>query len=1065
MKHTTEKAPRHIFWPSDSFVSQSQMTDFIGFCEREIGRAFSGYVAFEDFCAREYSQFWRLFMRWSSIAYEGELDPVCTDSSCEAAEFFPGVSLNYAEVLLGANEQDDLLAVTACHLDGRRECLTRSELRSKVLRLSAFLIDAGVKPGDRVAVIARNNSDAIVIALATAKIGAVFASCSPNMGAFAILSRFTALQPSVLVGHVAAEPYDTGVSVADRFVEVAQKLPDLKSIVLLDDGEAPEALPLKPHRLTEVLRLYEGREDTTWQRFPFNHPLFILFSSGTTGPPKCIVHGAGGTLIEHLKEHRLHCDLRSGDKLFYNTTCAWMMWNWQLTALASNTELVVYDGPIEDASTLWRIVSDERVTVFGTSPSYLKLGEKLGHVPKNEYALKSLRSILSTGSILYPGQYDWVAQNVKNVPLQSISGGTDIIGCFVLGNPNLPVYRGEAQCRSLGLDVRSLPPQEAEESSIGELICANPFPSRPLEFFGDSSGEKFHRAYFSQNPGMWTHGDLIEITGSGGARMHGRSDGVLNINGIRIGPAEIYHILEGLEELDEALVVEQLAENEAGGSRMVLVVVPAAGFELDSALVKKIRAAITRNASAALLPACIADVKALPKTHSGKISEAAVRDALNGRTVRNRDALQNPDCLEEIANHSAIRPSSAPGPATLRKSAKPKSLDELRINLQQIFKDFLGLDSISGSDNLHEIGMDSLQIVSITVEIEHQLGCKLPFEAFYNAQNLDDLANFLAQDLVTSPDRGGTQPPLNKAQSANSGAQQLVRPAKRSDIETIIQLLQAGFSDSRVAGNDWCKIFDYPWLSDKPNFGFVAVDGDLIVGFIGVIYANRSIRGKQAMTANLTSWYVRPEYRWLSVALAAKAVENDSITYTALTPAPVTSKVLKTLGFSERNAPRLLLPPLVNSGSLFSPALAITFDTDSIASILRDEHRSILRDHSLPDCLHVVLGSAPDYCYLVIKRRLRTGKLNKWLPLPLNFFYSEILYCSDWDILLQNLERVKLKVMRRQGTLAMALETHNFKATSKVRGVRFTQRGFYKSLECQEKDIDKLYSEVVLLPL
>jgi acetoacetyl-CoA synthetase len=502
-----------LFSPLAVSMARSQMTAFMRHCEAVTGQTFSDYWTFDEFSVAEFRAFWREFLCWSSLPHDGETDPVCVGESCEGARFFPALRLNYAESLLSGDPEHP--AVTACHHGGRHERLSRGELRTRVVRLANSLGQLGVRPGDRVAAIARNNVEVVIAALGASAIGATFSSCSPDMGAFAMLARFSPLAPTVLLGNIRAEPWDPGVPLPARVAEVVAGLPTVRAVVALDDGAVPDGLGRPVHRFAD-LTAGGAAPDFAWQRHGFNHPLFIMFSSGTTGAPKCIVHGAGGTLLEHVKEHRLHCDLREGDKLFFQTSCGWMMWNWQLSALASGAELVLYDGPIEGPETMWRLVAEEAVTVFGTSAAFLQYCEGAGFSPGRSLDLGALRGVLSTGSILYPRQYDWVRNHVKALPLQSISGGTDIIGCFVLGNPNLPVYRGQAQCRSLGLDVRALPQAGAADTSTGELICANPFPSCPLGFYNDPDGRRFHEAYFSQNPGVWTHGDLIEATPQGG---------------------------------------------------------------------------------------------------------------------------------------------------------------------------------------------------------------------------------------------------------------------------------------------------------------------------------------------------------------------------------------------------------------------------------------------------------------------------------------------------------------------------------------------------------------------
>jgi acetoacetyl-CoA synthetase len=521
--------------------------------------------------------------------------------------------------------------------DGRREEITRGELSARARRLAFGFADLGVRPGDRVVALMENGIEAIVACLATTGLGAIWSSVSPDLGVEIVRDRFTPLAPSLFVHEETRQYHGVSRDLGAKARMVAGMLPTPPPVVSSSD-----IAPLS-------LSVFEER----WPRFPWNHPLFILFTSGTTGPPKCIVHGAGGTLIEHVKEHRLHGDLSAKDRIFFSTTTGWMMWNWQLSALATGASIVVYDGSptFPDANRLWDVAAREKVTVLGTSPTYLYACRAAGVTPRERVDLKSLRAILSTGSILSDPLFEWVAENVKDVPLQSISGGTDIIGCFALGHPDLPVRVGELQCLSLGLDVRA---HGASRGKVGELVCARPFPSRPLGFWGDP-GPRFHESYFAQHPGVWTHGDLIELTPHGGAKIHGRSDGILNVRGVRIGPAEIVRALSSIVEIYDAMALEQTAPEEPGGSRLVLLVVLTHGRKLDRPLTLRIKKDLSQRCSPSHVPQVVAQVSGLPTTHSGKRSERAARDALHRRRVANLGELANPAVVREIAEHPALR--------------------------------------------------------------------------------------------------------------------------------------------------------------------------------------------------------------------------------------------------------------------------------------------------------------------------------------------------------------------------------------------------------------------------
>jgi acetoacetyl-CoA synthetase len=486
------------------------------------------------------------------------------------------------------------------------------------------------------------------------------------------------------------------------------------------------------------------------------------------------------------------------------------------------------------------------VTVFGTNPAYLHFCEEAG-LSRGVFDLSALRAVLSTGSILYPRQYDWVRGEVKAaMPLQSISGGTDIIGCFVLGNPDLPVPRGEAQCRSLGLDVRSLPPPDNPEALIGELVCANPFPSRPLGFDGDSDGTRFHAAYFAQNPGFWTHGDLIEATPHGGWRLHGRSDGVLNVRGIRIGTAEIYRILGDIEEILEAMAVAQQAEEE-GGTRMVLLIVLRERLMLDNMLAKHIRSELARCGSPAFVPARIAQVEALPVTFNGKRSEAAARDAVNGRPARNRDALQNPECLDAIAKHPVLR-----APPAIRASRVPgrgviPDGDRLRQELQAICERVLGVSPIGWSDNLLGFGADSLAVVNLLLEIEGYGGHLLHLSAFLSVPSIEGVATALSVGAEVIAAQQAGRPGL------------YVRAAGPDDREPVCRFLEEAFPESGIKAATWRRLFDHGWSDHGP--GFMLLDGNAVVGFLGAIAALRQVNGEAALVCNMSSWSVHTKYR------------------------------------------------------------------------------------------------------------------------------------------------------------------------------------------------------------
>ena len=632
-----------LWTPPPERVERARLTAFRRRIEAQTGLRLPTFTDLWQWSVQQRPAFWRAAWEFLELVGEPGMAPFLVDDRMPGARFFPGASLNFAENLL--RRSDRAPALVFAGENGERRELSFAELRGQVGALAAWLRGAGVRAGDRVAGIVPNCPEAVVAMLAATSLGAVWSSCSPDFGVRGVLDRFGQIAPKVLF---AADGYWYGGkahALGERTAEIRAGLPSLDRVVSI---AFLGSQPLPRSERFEAL-VADGCEPR-FERLPFAHPVFILFSSGTTGVPKGIVHCAGGVLLKIGVEHRLHTDLRAGDRLFYFTTCGWMMWNWLVTGLATGATLVLYDGsPFQPGErVLWDLAERERITIFGTSAKYLDALRKSELEPRRSHDLSALRTILSTGSVLAPESFDFVYAGIKrDVLLSSISGGTDIAGCFAAGSPTLPVWRGEAQCLALGMKVevfdesgRSLPPGEK-----GELVCTAAFPSLPVGFWNDPDGARYRAAYFERYPGAWHHGDWVERTEHGGMTLYGRSDAVLNPGGVRIGTAEIYRPVEQLDEVVEAIAVGQDWE---GDVRVVLFVRLREGVTLSPELEGRIKAAIRAHATPRHVPARVVQVADIPRTKSGKIVELAVRDVVHGRTPKNLEALANPEALEQF---------------------------------------------------------------------------------------------------------------------------------------------------------------------------------------------------------------------------------------------------------------------------------------------------------------------------------------------------------------------------------------------------------------------------------
>ncbi|KHA70591.1 acetoacetyl-CoA synthetase [Pseudomonas chlororaphis] len=646
-----------ILWqPDANRIAKSRMDAFRRAVNQRHSLKLDDYPALHQWSVDQRAEFWQAIVDVFDIRFHTQPDAVLREGAqMPDAEWFPGATLNFAEHLL--RRRDDAVAVVSVAENGQREQLTWAELAEQVAGFQASLQTAGIGLGDRVAACMPNTWQTLVAMLATTSLGAIWSCSSPDFGTHGVIDRFGQIEPKVLITCAAYRYAGKDIDQTDKINAILEQLPTLRQLIIVPYAQ--------PHAHVEAYRTHA--EVTLWDDFyqaggeayfvpvPFNHPLYVLYSSGTTGVPKCIIHSTGGVLLQHVKEHGLHCDLGLGDRLFYYTTCGWMMWNWLVSALAVGSAVVLYDGsPFHpDNQRLLDLIDDERISVFGTSPKFLATLESSGAKPRESHDLRSLKTLLCTGSALSPQSYDFVYRDFKpDVCLASMSGGTDIVSCFVNANPLLSVRRGEIMGKSLGMAVEVW--NDAGQPVIGEkgeLVCTRHFPAMPVGLWNDPDGTKLRQSYFSLFPGVWAQGDYAEQRSHGGMLIHGRSDAVLNPGGVRIGTAEIYRQVEKVTEVLDSVAIGQQWQDDV---RVVLFVKLREGLELDEALVQRIRQVIRANTTPRHVPAKIVAVTDIPRTISGKIVELAVREVVHGRPVKNTDALANPEALAQFRNRPQL---------------------------------------------------------------------------------------------------------------------------------------------------------------------------------------------------------------------------------------------------------------------------------------------------------------------------------------------------------------------------------------------------------------------------
>ncbi|MBU8922860.1 MAG: acetoacetate--CoA ligase [Bacteroidales bacterium] len=636
-----------LWQPSRIRIEETNMFRFMNFINERYDLDFSLYGELWEWSIENLPSLWESLWDFFDIIHSTPYDEVLVDGDkMPGARWFTGARLNFAENLL--RYRDDRAAITSWSENGDQRELTYAQLYDRVARLARAMRDMGIEKDDRVVGFMPNIPEAIIAMLAAASIGATWSSCSPDFGIKGVLDRFGQIDPKLIFTANGYSYNGKNFNSLEQISGILQKLPSIEKVVVVPyTDESPDIGSIENGILFDDFISSEDGLDIEFEQLPFDHPLYIMYSSGTTGLPKCMVQSAGGILIHHMKELALHTDVKREDNIFYFTTCGWMMWNWLTSSLSLGATLVLFDGSpfYPNPGALFKMADKIGVTIFGTSAKYLSAVNKVGLKPAEEFGLSSLRAILSTGSPLSVTEFDFVYRHIKkDLCLSSIAGGTDLNGCFAAGNPMGPVYRGELQCRTLGMNVRAFGSSgQSVENEQGELVCLSPFPSMPIYFWDDEDGVKYHRAYFDVYPGIWRHGDYVMITGTGGVIFYGRSDSTLNPGGVRIGTSEIYRQVDTIEEIEDSLVIGQDWKDDV---RVILFVKLRAGFELSEELITKIKKTIRKNTTPRHVPAKILPIADIPYTINMKKVEIAVNKIIHGKSVTNQEALRNPEALE-----------------------------------------------------------------------------------------------------------------------------------------------------------------------------------------------------------------------------------------------------------------------------------------------------------------------------------------------------------------------------------------------------------------------------------